>query len=142
MTPAVKGMLTDMALRTPTMDVSGADLTVKFKKETTWRRSTRRRNAAQALHERLPYLAEEALAPTDFETNPISFTFEHTTGIRLGTTFVKIVCRDASCRVVDLFGHMAKVDAKPEGELLAAAERNPNLSKAKINEDKQDPTTI
>ena len=39
MIPAVKGMLTGMALRTPTIDVSVADLTVKFKKETIWPRS-------------------------------------------------------------------------------------------------------
>ena len=38
-TPAVKGMLTGMALRIPTIDVSEADLTVKFKKETIWQKS-------------------------------------------------------------------------------------------------------
>ena len=74
------------------------------------------------------------MVPNDFETNPISFTFDPNAGIMMGTTFVKVVCRDDSCRVVDLFGHMAKVDAKPEGELLAAAERDPILSKAKINQ--------
>ena len=72
------------------------------------------------------------MAPTDFKTNPISFTFYPIAGIMLGTTFVKVVCRGDSCRVVDLFRHMAKVDAKSEGESLAAWD--PNLSKVKINQ--------
>ena len=47
--PAVKGMLTGTALRTPTIDVSAAGLTVKFKKETTWQRSAQKGNAAQRM---------------------------------------------------------------------------------------------
>ena len=44
----------------------------------------------------------------------------------LDTTFVKVVCWDSnewdcSCRVVDLIWHMAKEDAKAEGEAPAAS---------------------
>ena len=34
------------------------------------------------------------MASTDFETNPISFTFDPKAGITLSTTFVKVVCWD------------------------------------------------
>ena len=46
----------------------------------------------------LPQLAEKALASTDFETNPISFTFDFKVGIMLNTTFVKVVCGATTCR--------------------------------------------
>ena len=68
------------------------------------------------------------MVSTDFETNPISFTFDPKAGIMLGTTFVKVVCWDDnvwgySCRVVDLIRHMVKEDAKAEGEAPAAIKR-------------------
>ena len=61
------------------------------------------------------------MVSTDFETNPISFTFAPKAGIMLDTTFVKVACWyanewDYSCRVVDLTRHMTKEDAKAEGE--------------------------
>ena len=65
------------------------------------------------------------MVSTDFETSPISFTFDPTARIMLGTTFVKAVQGDDNvsgyfCRVVDLIWHMAKAKAKSEGEAPAA----------------------
>eukprot|EP00974_Lingulodinium_polyedra_P010293 988379-Lingulodinium_polyedra.AAC.1 len=59
---------------------------------------------------------DEPLVSTDFETNPISCTFDAKAGIMLDPTFVKLVMWydnewGYSCRVVDLIKHMAKVDA-------------------------------
>merc|ERR1712023_449291 len=58
---------------------------------------------------------DEALVSTDFETCPISSTFDSKAGIMLDPTFVKLVAWydnewGYSCRVVDLIKHMAKVD--------------------------------
>merc|ERR1712064_217549 len=58
---------------------------------------------------------DEALVSTDFETCPISSTFDAKAGIMLDPTFVKLVAWydnewGYSCRVVDLIKHMAKVD--------------------------------
>ena len=58
---------------------------------------------------------EEAFVSTDFETCPISSTFDSKAGIMLDSTFVKLVAWydnewGYSCRVVDLIKHMAKVD--------------------------------
>ena len=52
--------------------------------------------------------------------------FDPKAGIMLDTTFVKAVCWDNnkwdySCRIVDLIWHMAKEDAKAEGDAPAAA---------------------
>ena len=60
---------------------------------------------------------DEALVSTDFETCPISCTFDAKAGIMLDPTFVKVVCWydnewGYSCRVVDLIKHMAAEDAK------------------------------
>eukprot|EP00403_Amphidinium_massartii_P046927 CAMPEP_0178465080 /NCGR_PEP_ID=MMETSP0689_2-20121128/51173_1 /TAXON_ID=160604 /ORGANISM="Amphidinium massartii, Strain CS-259" /LENGTH=160 /DNA_ID=CAMNT_0020092001 /DNA_START=27 /DNA_END=507 /DNA_ORIENTATION=- len=60
---------------------------------------------------------DEALVSTDFETCPISCTFDSKAGIMLDPTFVKVVCWydnewGYSCRVVDLIKHMAAADAK------------------------------
>ena len=65
------------------------------------------------------------MVSTDIETSPISFTFDPMAGIMMGTTFMKVVCGDDnvwgySCCVVDLIWHMAKVNAKSEGEAPAA----------------------
>ena len=69
--------------------------------------------------------ADDALIPTDFETSPISFTSDLLAGIMLGTTFMKVACGDDnargySCCVANLIWHMAKVNAKSEGEAPAA----------------------
>merc|ERR1712037_487261 len=58
---------------------------------------------------------DEALVSTDFETCPISSTFDAKAGIMLDPTFVKLVAWydnewGYSCRVVDLIKYMAKVD--------------------------------
>eukprot|EP00435_Cladocopium_sp_Y103_P017802 s2555_g4.t1 len=58
-----------------------------------------------------------ALVSTDFETCPISCTFDAKAGIMLDPTFVKVVCWydnewGYSSRVVDLIKHMAAEDAK------------------------------
>eukprot|EP00434_Breviolum_minutum_P036598 symbB.v1.2.032431.t1/scaffold3892.1/size69949/10 len=60
---------------------------------------------------------DEALVSTDFETCPISCTFDAKAGIMLDPTFVKVVCWydnewGYSSRVVDLIKHMAAEDAK------------------------------
>ena len=59
------------------------------------------------------------MVSTDFETSPISFTFDPMAGIMVGTTFMKVVCGNAnvwgySCCVVDLIWHMAEAKIDQE----------------------------
>ncbi|CAE7897944.1 GAPC1, partial [Symbiodinium necroappetens] len=116
--PDVKGKLTGMALRVPTIDVSVVDLTVELEKETTYEEicAEMKKRSEGDMKGYLGY-TDEALVSTDFETNPISCTFDSKAGIMLDPTFVKVVCWydnewGYSCRVVDLIKHMAAEDAK------------------------------
>ena len=116
--PEVKGKLTGMALRVPTIDVSVVDLTVELEKETTYEEicAEMKKRADGDMKGFLGY-TDEALVSTDFETCPISCTFDAKAGIMLDPTFVKVVCWydnewGYSSRVVDLIKHMAKEDAK------------------------------
>jgi len=115
--PEVKGKLTGMAFRVPTIDVSVVDLTCELEKATTYEEicAEVKRRAEGDMKGFLGY-TDEPLVSTDFETNPISCTFDAKAGIMLDPTFVKLVMWydnewGYSCRVVDLIKHMAKVDA-------------------------------
>merc|ERR1712165_39839 len=114
--PELQGKLTGMALRVPTIDVSVVDLTAKLEQETTYEEicAEMKKRSEGDMKGFLGY-TDEALVSTDFETNPISCTFDSKAGIMLDPTFVKVVCWydnewGYSCRVVDLIKHMAKVD--------------------------------
>merc|ERR1712039_319310 len=116
--PALKGKLTGMAFRVPTMDVSVVDLTVELEKPATYEEICQeiKKHAEGDMKGVLGY-TEEALVSTDFETCPISCTFDADAGIMLDPTFVKVVLWydnewGYSTRVVDLIKHMAKVDAQ------------------------------
>merc|ERR1712028_314163 len=116
--PSVAGKITGMALRVPTIDVSVVDLTVELEKETTYEDlcAEMKRRAEGDMKGYLGY-TDESLVSTDFETCPISCTFDSKAGIMLDSTFVKVVCWydnewGYSCRVVDLIKHMAAEDAK------------------------------
>merc|ERR1711896_31793 len=116
--PAVKGKLTGMALRVPTIDVSVVDLTVELENATTYEEicAEMKRRSEGDMKGYLGY-CDEPLVSTDFETNTISCTFDANAGIMLDPTFVKVVAWydnewGYSCRVVDLINHMAAEDAK------------------------------
>merc|ERR1719194_40156 len=114
--PEVAGKLTGMAFRVPTIDVSVVDLTCELEKETTYEDicAEIKRRSEGDMKGFLGY-CDEALVSTDFETCPISSTFDAKAGIMLDSTFVKLVAWydnewGYSCRVVDLIKYMAKVD--------------------------------
>merc|ERR1712127_310565 len=116
--PAIKGKLTGMAFRVPTIDVSVVDLTVELEKPTSYEEicAAMKRRAEGDMKGFLGY-TDEALVSTDFESWPISSTFDAEAGIGLNNNFVKLVAWydnewGYSCRVKDLMVHMANVDAK------------------------------
>merc|ERR1719379_2250028 len=116
--PAVKGKLTGMALRVPTIDVSVVDLTVELEKPTTYEEicAEMKKHAEGDLKGILGY-TDEAVVSSDFETFSTSCVFDASAGIMLDPTFVKIVLWydnewAYSTRVVDLIKHMASVDAQ------------------------------
>merc|ERR1719297_747794 len=82
--PDVKGKLTGMAFRVPTIDVSVVDLTCELEKETTYEEicAEIKRRSEGDMKGFLGY-CDEALVSTDFETCPISSTFDSKAGIML-----------------------------------------------------------
>jgi len=129
----VADKLMGMAFRVPTIDVSVVDLTGELEKEMTYEEAFA--ESERSLEDGLKYFlgyCDEPLVTKDFETSPISSTFDAKAGIMLDPTFVKLVAWydnewGYSCRVVDLIKHMAKVDnaasteTKAEKDWVAAA---------------------
>jgi glyceraldehyde 3-phosphate dehydrogenase len=115
--PAVKGKLTGMAFRVPTIDVSVVDLTCRLKTATTYEEicAEVKRRSEGDMKGFLGYTDEDVVS-TDFNTWPVSSTFDAGAGIMLNPQFVKLVAWydnewGYSTRVKDLMVHMAKVDA-------------------------------
>merc|ERR1719440_1904946 len=116
--PQVKGKLTGMAFRVPTIDVSVVDLTCRLKTGASYEEicAEVKRRSDGDMKGFLGY-TDEAVVSTDFESWPISSTFDAEAGISLNPNFVKLVAWydnewGYSCRVKDLMVHMANVDAK------------------------------
>lgn len=116
--PDLKGKLTGMAFRVPTIDVSVVDLTAKLGKETTYEEicAVIKAKSEGEMKGILGY-CDEPLVSTDFESDPRSSIFDAQAGIMLNPSFVKLVAWydnewGYSCRVVDLMKHVAAVDAK------------------------------
>merc|ERR1712056_127360 len=116
--PAVKGKLTGMAFRVPTIDVSVVDLTCELEKPTSYEEicAEVKMRSEGDMKGFLGY-CDEDLVSTDFETSAISSTFDSKAGIMIDSTFVKLVAWydnewGYSSRVVDLIKHMHKVDSE------------------------------
>jgi len=114
--PSLKGKLTGMAFRVPTVDVSVVDLTARLSKPTTYEEICEevKRRAAGDMKGFLGY-TDEDLVSSDFITSPISSTFDSKAGIMLSPTFVKLIAWydnewGYSNRVVDLMVLMAEKD--------------------------------
>jgi len=116
--PALKGKLTGMAFRVPTIDVSVVDLTCRLKKSTTYEEicAVIKARSEGDMKGVLGY-CDEPLVSTDFESDPRSSIFDADAGIMLNPNFVKLVAWydnewGYSCRVLDLMKHVAAVYAK------------------------------
>jgi glyceraldehyde 3-phosphate dehydrogenase len=116
--PSLKGKLTGMAFRVPTIDVSVVDLTASLEKSTTYEEICAHIKAKSEgdMKGFLGY-CDEPLVSTDFEGDLRSSIFDADAGIMLNPNFVKLVAwydneYGYSGRVVDLMKHVAAVDAK------------------------------
>jgi len=114
--PEVKGKLTGMSIRVPTVDVSVVDLTVKLAKPAKYDeiKAVMKKAAEGELKGILAY-TEDAVVSSDFIHDEHSSIFDASAGIGLNDTFVKLVAWydnewGYSCRVIDLMGHIAKVE--------------------------------
>jgi glyceraldehyde 3-phosphate dehydrogenase len=115
--PELKGKLTGMSLRVPTLDVSVVDLTCTLSKPATYDeiKEAVKEAAFGSMKGVLGY-TEDAVVSTDFIGEPRTSVFDASAGIMLNPTFVKLVAWydnewGYSNKVVDLIAYMAKVDA-------------------------------
>ncbi len=117
--PELKGKLTGMSFRVPTIDVSVVDMTCTLKTPTTYEDIKATMKAASESKEWKGIIGytEDAVVSSDFIHDARTSIFDADAGIMLNETFVKLVAWydnewGYSCKVVDLIRHMAKVDAE------------------------------
>jgi glyceraldehyde 3-phosphate dehydrogenase len=116
--PQLKGKLTGMSFRVPTLDVSVVDLTVKLATETTYEDiKTAIKDASETSLKGILGYTEDDVVSSDFLSDARTSIFDAKAGIMLNPTFVKLVSWydnewGYSNKVLELIKHMVKVDAK------------------------------
>ena len=117
--PEVKGKLTGMSFRVPTIDVSVVDLTCRLEKGTTYDEIKAVMKKASESPEWAGILGytEDLVVSSDFIHDAHTSTFDADAGIMLNANFVKLVAWydnewGYSNKVCELIVHMAKVDGK------------------------------
>merc|ERR1719386_92411 len=114
--PVMKGKLTGMAFRVPTVDVSVVDLTCELEKPTTYDEiKAEVKRASQEEGKGVVGYTEDQVVSSDFIGETCSTVFDAEAGIMLTPTFVKLVSWydnewGYSARLVDLVGLMAAED--------------------------------
>lgn len=116
--PELKGKLTGMAFRVPTLDVSVVDLTVRTQKSTSMEEiNAAVREASRTTMRGILGYTEDAVVSSDFYSDPRTSIYDATAGIGLNPNFFKLVSWydnewGYSNKVLDLIAHMSKVDGE------------------------------
>lgn len=89
--PELKGKLTGMSVRVPTLDVSLVDLTVRLKKPTTYEKIVAAmKKASKNEMAGIVTVTDEPVVSSDFIGEPCSCIFDVQAGIMISPTFVKL----------------------------------------------------
>lgn len=116
--PELKGKLTGMSFRVPTLDVSVVDLTCRLQKSTTYDEICKAvKDASENEMKDILGYTEDAVVSTDFVSDPRTSIFDAKAGIMLNENFVKLVSWydnewGYSNKVLTLIKHMVEVDNK------------------------------
>ena len=114
--PQLKGKLTGMAFRVPTVNVSAVDLTVKLTKEATYADICKAmKQASETSMKGILGYTEDEVVSSDFNGSPYSAIFDAKAGIQLNSNFVKVIAWydnewGYAHRMLDMSYHMAKID--------------------------------
>ncbi|MCL2290266.1 MAG: type I glyceraldehyde-3-phosphate dehydrogenase [Bacteroidetes bacterium] len=113
--PELKGKLTGMSFRVPTLDVSVVDLTCRLEKATTYDeiKAAMKHASENELKGILGY-TEEAVVSSDFIGDPRTSIFDAEAGIMLNDNFVKVISwydneMGYSCKIVEFIVYMNSV---------------------------------
>ena len=113
--PELKGKLTGMSFRVPTLNVSVVDLTCRLEKATTYDEiKTAMKKASENELKGILGYTEEAVVSSDFIGDPRTSIFDAEAGIMLNANFVKVVSwydneMGYSHKVVELIAYMDSV---------------------------------
>jgi len=116
--PELKGKLTGMAFRVPTVNVSVVDLTVRLEKPASYDDiKAVVKKAADGPMKGIMCYTEDDVVSSDFIGESCTCVFDAKAGIALSDNFVKLIAWydnewGYSCKLIDLMVHMAKVDGK------------------------------
>lgn len=116
--PALKGKLTGMSFRVPTVDVSVVDLTCRLEKSVTYDEiKAAMKEAADGPLKGIVGYTEDDVVSSDFIGESCTCVFDAKAGIALNDRFVKLVAWydnewGYSCKLVDLAVYIAGVDNK------------------------------
>lgn len=114
--PELKGKLTGMCFRVPTIDVSVVDLTVRLKTGATYEEICAKvKEVSEGEMKGVMGYTDEDVVSMDFVGDSRSSIFDAKAGIQLSDKFVKVVSWydnewGYSNRLVDLVAHMIKID--------------------------------
>lgn len=115
--PELKGKLTGMAFRVPTLDVSVVDLTVNLARATSYSEICKElKYASEHDLEGILGYTDAPMVSSDFVGDTRTSIFDATAGIMLTDTFVKLISWydneiGYSNKVLDLISYMYKVDS-------------------------------
>ena len=123
--PHLKGKLTGMSFRVPTINVSVVDFTVKLKKKTTYEEicaEVRRRATTDMTG--IVDVCDQPLVSSDFVGNPHTCIFDEKAGIMISPKFVKLVAwydneYGYSSKLLDLISVMYSKDHAKEIKIEA-----------------------
>merc|ERR1719218_234370 len=124
--PKMKGKLTGMAFRVPTVDVSFVDLTCELETPTTYDEiKAEVKLASETYAKGVVGYTEDQVVSSDFVGETCSTVFDSGAGIMLTPTFFKLVSWydnewGYSTRLVDLIANMAAVDGVVSKEKMLA----------------------
>ncbi len=113
--PSLNGVLTGMAFRVPTADVSVVDLTVKLEKGASYEEiKAAMKLASETSMKGVLAYTEDAVVSQDFVGETHTSTFDAAAGIALNDNFVKVVSwydneMGYSTKVVELLQYMASL---------------------------------
>ncbi len=90
--PTLKGKLTGMSMRVPTLNVSVVDLTVKLKKQTSYEEIIETiKKACDGNMKGIMGWTDDAVVSSDFIGDPRTSIFDVNAGIMISPTFVKLI---------------------------------------------------
>ena len=114
--PTLKGKLTGMAIRVPTVNVSVVDLTVRLEKPAKYEEICQlMKESSEKDYKGIVAVTTDEVVSSDFNHDPHSCIFDSKAGIALNPNFVKLVAWydnewGYSNRMIDLIHHVATVD--------------------------------